>query len=166
MINFINKKINFLNMKINILSVLLILVLVFLTSCASVEIDEELTEPTYIAEYKIDEEHTIRIPADEQERGEYCGGICSWYTHDYCYMHCSEGRITERVINSYKKANSLLTTEELIQFCINMYGDREGQLQIYTDVEGRCTICEGELECPLLENEYFLNLETNKIEKK
>lgn len=144
-------------MKIKALVILLMIVLIFVTSC---------TGPRYISEYEIDEQHIIRIPTDEQERGEYCWNICSKYTHDHCYSYCIKGNITERVITSYKKANDLLTTEELIRFCISMYGGRERQLQIYTDVGGRCTICEGELECPVLENEYVMNIETDKFEKK
>ena len=144
-------------MKINVLLLLLMLVLIFVTSC---------TGPNYLTNYEVDEQHFIRIPKEAQERGEYCSNICSSYTHDPCWMHCMNGELTERVIMSYKKHNGLLTTDELITFCISMYGDREGDLMTYTDVEGRCTICEGKLECPVLENEYVMDVETDKFERK
>ncbi len=115
----------------------------------------------YLSEYKVDDDHYIRIPEDQQERGEYCRSFCSKYTHDPCQIDCGNNRITEQVINSYKKHYGLLTPEENIEFCISIYSDREGQLPQYTNVETRCTVCEGNLNCDRFENEYFFN-ETSK----
>ena len=60
----------------------------------------------------------INIPKDYDERINYCKNLCgALFTHDPCANDCMAGVKSEFV----KKRNfSLMTSEELKQFCTNM----------------------------------------------
>ena len=118
----------------------------------------------YVAIYQVDEGHIIAIAKIQDERD--CSFCMVPYLQNACYGDCIQGKITESVIEAYKETYNLTTASVpvLVDRCISHYKPKEGFLFQYTDVETRCIVCDGSLDCHKLENEYVYNETTKKFE--